>query len=149
MGLQVDDVRRGPIGAGVSLDPSAPYVLSWWERGTGGKQRAYSLYQNYYETHNLSNRFSVAYCYTRTSALLVPKLLCSSPRQSTGSIWSLPIAQPRFLVYGKTGWIGGKIGKILEAKGASWTWGHARMEDRAAVAQDLDQVCAISLSKCK
>jgi 3,5-epimerase/4-reductase len=42
-----------------------------------------------------------------------------------------------FLVYGRTGWIGGLLGELLTARGARWSFGAARLEDRAAVAADL------------
>jgi len=48
-------------------------------------------------------------------------------------------APQRFLVYGRTGWIGGKLGRLLEERGAHWAWGAARMEDRAAVLADLQR----------
>ena len=49
---------------------------------------------------------------------------------------------PMFLVYGRTGWIGGKLGKLLTEQGHKWTYGRARLEDRKAVIDD------IKLSKC-
>lgn len=45
-----------------------------------------------------------------------------------------------FLVYGKSGWIGGQVGALLEAAGAKWEWGTARLEDRAAVLADIERV---------
>jgi hypothetical protein len=33
-----------------------------------------------------------------------------------------------FLVYGRTGWIGGKIGKLLTDQGHEWSYGDARLE---------------------
>ncbi|KAG7674300.1 hypothetical protein Ndes2437B_g01115 [Nannochloris sp. 'desiccata'] len=45
-----------------------------------------------------------------------------------------------FLVYGRTGWIGGLIGKLLTAQGAKWEYGTARLEDRAAIEADIERV---------
>ena len=42
-----------------------------------------------------------------------------------------------FLVYGRTGWIGGMLGKLLEAEGATWYFGKARLQDRAGVLDDI------------
>jgi len=49
---------------------------------------------------------------------------------------------PMFLVYGRTGWIGGKLGKLLTEQGHKWTYGRARLEDRKAVIDDIKR------SKC-
>lgn len=47
------------------------------------------------------------------------------------------MTSPKFLVYGKTGWIGGLLGKLLEEKGLAYEYGSARLENRADVIQDL------------
>ena len=44
-----------------------------------------------------------------------------------------------FLVYGRTGWIGGKIGKLLTERGHEWSYGDARLEDRRAVIDDIER----------
>ena len=49
---------------------------------------------------------------------------------------------PVFLVYGRTGWIGGKLGKLLTEQGHKWSYGRARLEDRKAVIDDIKR------SKC-
>ena len=46
---------------------------------------------------------------------------------------------PIFLVYGRTGWIGGLLGKILTSQGARWSFGNARLEDRGAIHSDVRQ----------
>jgi len=45
-----------------------------------------------------------------------------------------------FLVYGRTGWIGGKIGKLLTEQGHEWSYGSARLEDRRAVIDDIERM---------
>ena len=49
---------------------------------------------------------------------------------------------PVFLVYGRTGWIGGKLGKLLTEQGHKWSYGRARLEDRKALIDDITR------SKC-
>jgi len=49
---------------------------------------------------------------------------------------------PVFLVYGRTGWIGGKLGMLLTEQGHKWSYGKARLEDRNAVLDDIKR------SKC-
>lgn len=45
-----------------------------------------------------------------------------------------------FLVYGRNGWIGGLLGEVLKAQGAHWEFGAARLEDRAAILEDIQRV---------
>jgi len=44
--------------------------------------------------------------------------------------------EPVFLVYGSTGWIGGKFGKLLTEQGHKWSYSRAGLEDRQAVLDD-------------
>ena len=50
--------------------------------------------------------------------------------------------KPTFLVYGRTGWIGGKLGKLLTEQGHRWMYGAGRLEDRASILDDVKR------SKC-
>ncbi|GAB2211971.1 hypothetical protein Droror1_Dr00025311 [Drosera rotundifolia] len=45
-----------------------------------------------------------------------------------------------FLVYGRTGWIGGLLGTILTTQSIPFTYGQGRLEDRASLIADLDAV---------
>lgn len=46
----------------------------------------------------------------------------------------------KFLIFGKSGWIGGLLGDILREQGADFEYATARLEDRGAVLADLDRV---------
>lgn len=46
----------------------------------------------------------------------------------------------KFLIFGKTGWIGGLLGEILTTQGAAWEFASARLEDRAAVIAEIERV---------
>ena len=46
----------------------------------------------------------------------------------------------KFLIFGKTGWIGGLLGEILTAQGADWEFAQCRMEDRSAIIAELERV---------
>ncbi|KAJ4874483.1 hypothetical protein Rs2_39501 [Raphanus sativus] len=46
----------------------------------------------------------------------------------------------KFLIYGKTGWIGGLLGKICEKQGIAYEYGKGRLEDRASLLQDVVSV---------
>ena len=53
---------------------------------------------------------------------------------------SLPVpGSPRFLVFGRTGWIGGLLGNILTEKGYEWCFANARLENRLDIYRDIDQ----------
>ncbi|KAG2268043.1 hypothetical protein Bca52824_062598 [Brassica carinata] len=45
-----------------------------------------------------------------------------------------------FLIYGRTGWIGGILGKLCAAQGIPYTYGSGRLEDRRSLVADLDSV---------
>ncbi|KAL6771279.1 RHM1 [Auxenochlorella protothecoides x Auxenochlorella symbiontica] len=47
---------------------------------------------------------------------------------------------PKFLIYGKNGWIGGLVGELLKKQGAEFEYGTARLENREAVIADLERV---------
>ena len=44
---------------------------------------------------------------------------------------------PRFLIYGRTGWIGGMLGELLSKRGLSYFFGAARLLDRAGIEEDI------------
>ncbi|KAG1673669.1 hypothetical protein FOA52_010537 [Chlamydomonas sp. UWO 241] len=48
--------------------------------------------------------------------------------------------EPVFLIFGKTGWIGGLLGDLLKEQGANFEFATCRLEDRAAVISELDRV---------
>lgn len=50
-----------------------------------------------------------------------------------------------FLVFGKSGWIGGLLGQLLKERGLKFEYANARLEDRAEVIADLERVSARSL----
>lgn len=49
-------------------------------------------------------------------------------------------ASPFFLVYGRNGWIGGILGKLLSEQGLRWSYGTARLEDRGSILADIRKV---------
>ena len=49
-----------------------------------------------------------------------------------------------FLVFGKSGWIGGLIGQLLKERGLKFEYANARLEDRSEVIADLERVSSIS-----
>jgi len=45
--------------------------------------------------------------------------------------------RPVFLIYGRAGWIGGMLGRLLEEQGHKYYYGAARLYDRKAVEDDI------------
>ncbi|KAM3321892.1 bifunctional dTDP-4-dehydrorhamnose 3,5-epimerase/dTDP-4-dehydrorhamnose reductase [Capsicum chacoense] len=43
----------------------------------------------------------------------------------------------KFLIYGKTGWIGGILGKLCEAQGIEYAYGSGRLENRSSLESDI------------
>ncbi len=55
-----------------------------------------------------------------------------------------------FLVFGKSGWIGGLVGELLKSQSARFEYAEARLEDRAGVLADIERVrhaCLLLASK--
>jgi hypothetical protein len=78
-------------------------------------------------------------CAARAPAL-VARALTASPLLPSPLKKPPPPHPQRFLVYGRTGWIGGLVGDLLASQGATWEYGTARLEDRAAVLADFERV---------
>jgi 3,5-epimerase/4-reductase len=45
-----------------------------------------------------------------------------------------------FLIYGRTGWIGGLLGKICESQSINYTYGSGRLQDRSSLEADIAAV---------
>ncbi|KAF3446500.1 hypothetical protein FNV43_RR11679 [Rhamnella rubrinervis] len=46
----------------------------------------------------------------------------------------------KFLIYGKTGWIGGLLGKLCNERGIVFEYGNGRLEDRKSLLEDIRRV---------
>ena len=46
----------------------------------------------------------------------------------------------KFLIYGRTGWIGGILGKLCEAQGIDYVYGSGRLENRSSLESDISTV---------
>ncbi|XP_020097680.1 trifunctional UDP-glucose 4,6-dehydratase/UDP-4-keto-6-deoxy-D-glucose 3,5-epimerase/UDP-4-keto-L-rhamnose-reductase RHM1-like [Ananas comosus] len=55
-------------------------------------------------------------------------------RNSTNYSENSPL---KFLIYGRTGWIGGLLGKICETKGIPFEYGKGRLEERSQLVLDI------------
>ncbi len=45
-----------------------------------------------------------------------------------------------FLVFGRSGWIGGLVGELLTSQGTKFEYANARLEDRAGILADIERV---------
>jgi len=48
--------------------------------------------------------------------------------------------QLKFLIYGRTGWIGGLLGKLCEERGIEYEYGSGRLENRLSLEADITAV---------
>ncbi|KAK7265530.1 hypothetical protein RJT34_33150 [Clitoria ternatea] len=55
---------------------------------------------------------------------------------TNGSSSDKPI---KFLIYGRTGWIGGILGTLCQAQGISFEYGSGRLENRASLERDIEE----------
>ncbi|KAM0938328.1 putative UDP-glucose 4,6-dehydratase [Dioscorea sansibarensis] len=64
--------------------------------------------------------------------MVVPTLraIVGSPRKSS----------LKFLIYGRTGWIGGLLGKICEKQGIPYEYGKGRLEERSQLIMDIQNI---------
>ncbi|OEL23478.1 Trifunctional UDP-glucose 4,6-dehydratase/UDP-4-keto-6-deoxy-D-glucose 3,5-epimerase/UDP-4-keto-L-rhamnose-reductase RHM1 [Dichanthelium oligosanthes] len=46
----------------------------------------------------------------------------------------------KFLIYGRTGWIGGLLGKICEKQGIPFEYGKSRLQERSSLILDIQTV---------
>ncbi|KAI4316202.1 hypothetical protein L6164_024205 [Bauhinia variegata] len=46
----------------------------------------------------------------------------------------------KFLIYGKTGWIGGLLGKLCDEEKIAWEYGKGRLEDRKSLLADISRI---------
>eukprot|EP00262_Sarcandra_glabra_P007067 TRINITY_DN1962_c4_g1_i1.p1 TRINITY_DN1962_c4_g1~~TRINITY_DN1962_c4_g1_i1.p1 ORF type:complete len:304 (+),score=34.21 TRINITY_DN1962_c4_g1_i1:72-983(+) len=54
---------------------------------------------------------------------------------------SSPSEKPlKFLIYGKTGWIGGILGKLCDSQGIDYAYGSGRLENRSQLESDIASV---------
>lgn len=49
-------------------------------------------------------------------------------------------SEPVFLVFGRTGWIGGLVGELLKQQGAKFEYASARLEDRSTIVAEIERV---------
>lgn len=48
--------------------------------------------------------------------------------------------EPVFLIFGKSGWIGGLVGELLKKDGYKFEYANARLEDRATIVSEIERV---------
>jgi hypothetical protein len=69
-----------------------------------------------------------------------------SARPSSGLYKQTPLlflhTKKVFLIFGKSGWIGGLVGDVLKKQGAKFDYASARLEDRASIVAEIERVRA-------
>jgi len=78
----------------------------------------------------------------------IESALVAHPRQGTNIVidavpWKGPDLakrEPKFLIFGKSGWIGGLLGNLLTKMGHKFEYASARIQDRSALIAELERV---------
>ncbi|KAJ6801699.1 trifunctional UDP-glucose 4,6-dehydratase/UDP-4-keto-6-deoxy-D-glucose 3,5-epimerase/UDP-4-keto-L-rhamnose-reductase RHM1-like [Iris pallida] len=70
-----------------------------------------------------------------TNSLTQNRTVISVPKSTSNTKPST-----KFLIYGRTGWIGGLLGKICEKQGIPYEYGKGRLEERSSLLQDIQNV---------
>lgn len=81
-------------------------------------------------THHL--HFHLLFCFSPFSCLLLKMGFPANGSAETKSF--------KFLIYGKTGWIGGLLGKLCEAQKIEYVYGSGRLENRSSLEADIASI---------
>ncbi|KAL5861953.1 hypothetical protein ACOSQ3_003244 [Xanthoceras sorbifolium] len=79
---------------------------------------------------------------SNSASLLIPnnfsqsQMVVLAPKNNSSS--QKPLL--KFLIYGRTGWIGGLLGKICEKQGIPFEYGKGRLQDRSQLLADIQSV---------
>lgn len=74
---------------------------------------------------------------------MIVAVLCANLQYFSRSVICASVNAQVFLVFGKSGWIGGLIGQLLKERGLKFEYANARLEDRSEVIADLERVSSI------
>ncbi|RWW19967.1 hypothetical protein GW17_00015945 [Ensete ventricosum] len=72
-----------------------------------------------------------------TNNLSLATMVVPAPRNAAASQKPPPL---KFLIYGRTGWIGGLLGKICTKQGIPFEYGKGRLEERSQLILDIQSV---------
>lgn len=78
---------------------------------------------------NTDNSQNINHSYTN-------KMVNPSPKTNSSS----QKATLKFLIYGKTGWIGGLLGKLCEKQGIVYEYGKGRLQERSQIISDIQKI---------
>ena len=93
------------------------------------------------ETGKPEKTSSLRLAFFSASSLAPTLSLTCSPKEKMQPKKTPPPKQPpRFLLFGGTGWIGGLLSELLTKEGATWLASKARLEDRALIQKEIEEV---------
>lgn len=81
-------------------------------------------------THHLHFHFCFCFCFSSLSS-------AKMGFPANGSAETKPF---KFLIYGRTGWIGGLLGKLCEAQKIEYVYGSGRLENRSTLEADIASI---------
>ncbi|XP_021773909.1 trifunctional UDP-glucose 4,6-dehydratase/UDP-4-keto-6-deoxy-D-glucose 3,5-epimerase/UDP-4-keto-L-rhamnose-reductase RHM1 [Chenopodium quinoa] len=86
--------------------------------------------ERHFEEADNENAASSEFSNTQSKMVVPPTKSVSSPRKPSF----------KFLIYGRTGWIGGLLGQLCEKQGITFEYGKGRLENRASLIADIQNV---------
>lgn len=125
------------------IDCSKLLALGWSQRKSW--QLGLKETIDWYKTQNLGTYWKEYEMALRPHPVILssndfifpPSEVLQISTRSDNSKPSLPSVT--FLIYGKTGWIGGMLGKILARSKHAYFFGNARLQDRRGIEEDIDR----------
>jgi len=124
------------------IDCSKLLALGWRQNKSWNEGLAETV--QWYSTQNLESYWgNLASALephpTSTSALSVNVSGCRSCAEKQSHSKKEEVSKPVFLIYGRTGWIGGMLGRLLQEQGHEYYYGAARLHDKAALQEDIQR----------
>jgi len=119
------------------IDCSKLLALGWRQNKSWNEGLAETV--QWYSTQNLEaywgNLASALEPHPTTLSVNADGYSDSNKKQSH----SEEVSKPVFLIYGRTGWIGGMLGRLLQEQGHEYYYGAARLHDKAALQEDIQR----------
>ena len=119
------------------IDCTKLLALGWRQNKSWSEGLAETV--QWYSTQNLESYWGniASALEPHPTTLLVNAIRDSSCPKKLSDSKKEEAPKPVFLIYGRTGWIGGMLGRLLQKQGHEYYYGAARLHDKAALQEDI------------
>ena len=117
------------------IDCSKLYALGWCQQKTWYAGLAETV--AWYSTQNLESYWGSIESALVPHPVLSANATITNVEHESQSSTNESLQDPIFLIYGRTGWIGGMLGSLLAERGCEYYYGSARLHDRGALKEDI------------